>query len=51
MELLRQLRLLLAIAPLISYSVAVPATQNVQTRFEDNDDTPLPLVIWHGMME
>lgn len=49
MELLRQLRLLLAIAPLISYSVAVPATQNVQTRFEDNDDTPLPLVIWHGL--
>ncbi|EAQ87488.1 hypothetical protein CHGG_04107 [Chaetomium globosum CBS 148.51] len=37
---------LLAVGSLISASVAKP----IEPRFQnDNDDTPLPLVIWHGL--
>ncbi|SPQ25393.1 17347551-0a19-473c-95bb-0e093a496657 [Thermothielavioides terrestris] len=36
---------LLAIGLLVATSIAKP----VERRFEDEDDTPLPLVIWHGL--
>lgn len=52
MALLRHLKLLATVVPLVVASVIVPAPQNVHKRApEDDDDTPLPVVIWHGMDE
>jgi palmitoyl-protein thioesterase len=47
MAILTSLRLL-ALGSLIATSIAKP----VERRFEDgdDDDTPLPLVIWHGKL-
>ena len=42
-----QLKLLLTAGLLAARSVAVPSQRTLE---DDDDDTPLPLVIWHGML-
>lgn len=46
MALSKTLALICSIAAVIPVSLAAPAGQQT---LDDNDDTPLPLVIWHGM--
>lgn len=46
MALSKALRLICSVAALLHYSLAAPAQQQT---LEDDDDTPLPLVIWHGL--
>lgn len=45
MALSKKISLLCSIAALLPFTHAAPSNQNT---LEDNDDTPLPLVIWHG---
>lgn len=44
---LKHLKLLLTLAPLISCSLATAPSQKILDD-DDIDDTPLPVVIWHG---
>ncbi|KAH8911262.1 alpha/beta-hydrolase [Coniochaeta sp. PMI_546] len=46
MALSKTLALICSIAAVIPVSLAAPAGQQT---LDDNDDTPLPLVIWHGL--
>ena len=45
MALSKTLKLVCSIAALLHLSLAAPASQQA---LADDDDTPLPLVIWHG---
>ncbi|EOO01063.1 putative palmitoyl-protein thioesterase 1 protein [Phaeoacremonium minimum UCRPA7] len=48
MALARHLKFLLTFGSLVS-AFALPSLQKTLDDDEDNDDTPLPLVIWHGL--
>ncbi|KAK0636796.1 Alpha/Beta hydrolase protein [Bombardia bombarda] len=49
MAIRNQLKLLFTAGSLITAALANPINQNQKSLADDDDDTPLPLVIWHGL--